>query len=420
MNKRTGMGAGTTLHDVEWLLTLFGTAIGAGILFLPIQAGLGGIWPLLILSCVSFPFVWLSHRTMTHLIVTHPTPCELSQVIEDDLGATAGLMVSILTLVFYLGLVVAYATGMINIASTYIEYQLGLEAIPRPVLSLLIALGLTAVMLAAGEDTILRITSAVVYPLISVLLFLSLYMIPMWHSTLFFATPNAHDLLKSLLLVLPVLIFSMDFSPICSLLAISYRNHYPDARVAMRRSDRTVYWNSLLLLVFVMFFVFSCILATHPEDLAFARQHNIDILTLMSLHMKLPILRFAFPMLAFAAILHSYFSVFLGARSGLVNMLGRLRRRNQVAAPTDTPHPIEWVTTLLIALPLWLLAIADPSILAIIGMLAAPIIALVCYVMPVYLFHRIPQLSVYRDRTSALVLVSGLLVITSYTLGYYL
>ena len=151
------------------------------------------------------------------------------------------------------------------------------------------------------------------------------------------------------------------------------------------------------------------------------RENTLKALELaLRLGMKLPILRFAFPMLAFAAILHSYFSVFLGARSGLVNMLGRLRRRNQVAAPTDTPHPIEWVTTLLIALPLWLLAIADPSILAIIGMLAAPIIALVCYVMPVYLFHRIPQLSVYRDRTSALVLVSGLLVITSYTLGYYL
>lgn len=413
------MQAGTTLHDVEWLLTLFGTAIGAGILFLPIQAGLGGIWPLLILSCVSFPFVWLSHRTLTHLVVTHPQPCELPQVIEDDLGVTAGQVVSILNFIFYLGLVVAYATGMINIASTYIEYQLGLEAIPRPVLSLLIALGLSAVMLAAGEDTILRITSAVAYPLISVLLFLSLYMIPMWHSAIFFATPNAHDLLKSLLLVLPILIFSMDFSPICSLLAVSYRNHYPEARVAMRRSDRTVYWNSLLLLVFVMFFVLSCVLATRPEDLAFAREHNIDILTLMSLHMKLPVLRFAFPILAFAAILHSYFSVFMGARSGLINMLGRLRRRSDTPQ-TEGPHHIEWVTTLLIALPLWLLAIADPPILAIVGMLAAPIIALVCYIMPVYLFRRIPHLRVYRDRTSALVLVSGLLVIASYGLGLVL
>jgi serine transporter len=412
------MQAGTTQHDVEWLLTLFGTAIGAGILFLPIQAGLGGIWPLLILSCISFPFVWLSHRTLTHLVVTHPKPCELPQVIEDDLGVTAGQIVSILNFVFYLGLVVAYATGMINIASTYIEYQLGLESIPRPVLSLLIALGLSAVMLAAGEDTILRITSAVVFPLISVLLFLSLYMIPMWHAETLFTTPNAHDLLKSLLLVLPVLIFSMDFSPICTLLAVSYRNHYPEARVALRRSDRTVYWNSLLLLVFVMFFVLSCVLATHAEDLTFARQHNIDILTLMSLHMKLPVLRFAFPLLAFAAILHSYFSVFLGARSGLINMLGRLRRRH--SKQNEGPHHIEWVTTLLIALPLWLLAIADPPILAIIGMLAAPIIALVCYVMPVYLFRRIPRLAVYRDRTSALVLASGLLVMASYGMGLLL
>ncbi|MFK8333453.1 HAAAP family serine/threonine permease, partial [Pseudomonas sp. BJa5] len=34
-------------HDTSWMLGLFGTAIGAVTLFLPINAGLGGFWPLL-------------------------------------------------------------------------------------------------------------------------------------------------------------------------------------------------------------------------------------------------------------------------------------------------------------------------------------------------------------------------------------
>lgn len=35
-----------TQHDTYWLLSLFGTAVGAGILFLPINIGLGdsGRW----------------------------------------------------------------------------------------------------------------------------------------------------------------------------------------------------------------------------------------------------------------------------------------------------------------------------------------------------------------------------------------
>ena len=31
-------------HDTHWVISLFGTAVGAGILFLPINLGLG-IWP---------------------------------------------------------------------------------------------------------------------------------------------------------------------------------------------------------------------------------------------------------------------------------------------------------------------------------------------------------------------------------------
>ena len=42
-------------HDRNWVLGLFATAIGAGTLFLPINAGLGGIWPLLIMAAARRP-----------------------------------------------------------------------------------------------------------------------------------------------------------------------------------------------------------------------------------------------------------------------------------------------------------------------------------------------------------------------------
>ena len=44
-------------QDTTWMLGLFGTAIGAGTLFLPINAGLGGFWPLVILALLSC--VWM-------------------------------------------------------------------------------------------------------------------------------------------------------------------------------------------------------------------------------------------------------------------------------------------------------------------------------------------------------------------------
>ena len=36
--------------DTAWVLNLFGTAVGAGVLFLPINAGMGGFWPLVVMA----------------------------------------------------------------------------------------------------------------------------------------------------------------------------------------------------------------------------------------------------------------------------------------------------------------------------------------------------------------------------------
>ena len=42
-------------QDTTWILSLYGTAIGAGTLFLPIAAGLNGLLPLLIMALIAFP-----------------------------------------------------------------------------------------------------------------------------------------------------------------------------------------------------------------------------------------------------------------------------------------------------------------------------------------------------------------------------
>lgn len=40
------------------MLGLYGTAIGAGVLFLPINAGIGGLIPLLIMLVLAFPMTF--------------------------------------------------------------------------------------------------------------------------------------------------------------------------------------------------------------------------------------------------------------------------------------------------------------------------------------------------------------------------
>ena len=52
-----------TAKDTGWMLNLFGTAIGAGVLYLPITAGAGGIWPPTS-HCCARRFVMLGHATV--------------------------------------------------------------------------------------------------------------------------------------------------------------------------------------------------------------------------------------------------------------------------------------------------------------------------------------------------------------------
>lgn len=51
--------------DTMWMLGLYGTAIGAGVLFLPINAGVGGLIPLIIMAILAFPMTFFAHRALT-------------------------------------------------------------------------------------------------------------------------------------------------------------------------------------------------------------------------------------------------------------------------------------------------------------------------------------------------------------------
>src|SRR5450830_1456740 len=61
--------------DTTWMLGLYGTAIGAGTLFLPINAGVGGFWPLLVLAILAFPMTFYAHRGLTRFVLSSSTNC---------------------------------------------------------------------------------------------------------------------------------------------------------------------------------------------------------------------------------------------------------------------------------------------------------------------------------------------------------
>ncbi len=405
--------------DKGWVLTCFGTAVGAGILFLPIRAGMGGIWPTILLTLIIFPITYVAHRGITRIVASCPKKTDIVGAVEYDLGSNAAFAVSVLYFLSIITICVGYATGITNIVGSFMTNQLGIGEISRPVLTFALLAVMTLVLLG-GSRIMVAVTSVITFPLIFLLAALSLYMIPYWNLSIFSVPVEPVDFIKNFLLLFPILVFAMNFSPVCSSLAAFYNEEYADKDEAVRRSDAVIKWTALILLIFVMFFVLSMILSCTPAMMAEAKKDNVDVLTIISLNFNQPLLVYTPPIIAFLAIASSYFGHFTGTREGLVGIVTRLATWNNPEKRDRFNYKkINLITTIIMFIGLWFLAVFNPPILKIIGAMSAPVIAMYAYLMPVALMRRVPRLFIYRSKLGAFVFIMGIVGIVGDFLGSY-
>ena len=88
--------------DTAWTVSLFGTAVGAGILFLPINAGAGGVWPLLAATILIWPMTFLAHRGLSRMVsASSKQTADITEVAEEFFGQGFG---KIFTLLYFLSI----------------------------------------------------------------------------------------------------------------------------------------------------------------------------------------------------------------------------------------------------------------------------------------------------------------------------
>ena len=91
---------GDRKHETMWMLGLYGTAIGAGTLFLPIDAGLNGLLPLIIMALLAFPMTYFSHRALCRFVLSGTSvKNDFTDVVVEHFGSMAG---NILTFLYFL------------------------------------------------------------------------------------------------------------------------------------------------------------------------------------------------------------------------------------------------------------------------------------------------------------------------------
>lgn len=410
-----GRATSWTKYDTGWTLSLFGTAIGAGILFLPINAGAGGLWPLLVVTALIGPMTFLTHRGLSRLVCASPrSGGDITVVVRDYFGQGAGKLITALYFLAIYPIVLIYGVGITNTVDSLLVNQLGMASPPRWLLSgLLIALMMG--VMVAGQRIMLLVTEWLVYPLLAILLGVTLYLVPSWQvgDMLSAPMPSAGDLALSVWMVIPVLVFAFNFSPAISQFSVAMRSRY--GADAPAKASMVLRRTTVLLVVFAMGFVWSCVLALGPNGLAAARESNLPVLSYLANVHGSPLIGYLGPAVAIVAIMSSFFGHYLGAAEGAA---GIVRSVTDSRGTRLDERRLRTGIAAFIFLTTWAAAIANPSILALIETLAGPVIASVLYLMPMIAIRRVPALAPYRGRLSnVFVTIAGVVAVAGILLS---
>jgi len=400
-------------QDTTWALSLFGTAIGAGVLFLPINAGSGGLLSLLLITVLAFPVMYYSHRALAKMIYASNSAEEgITGTIREYFGNKASIVFNIVYFVSIYTIVLMYSVALTNTASSFMVNQLHMSEPPRAILSLVLVIGLIAI-LNFGQDITVKVMSMLVYPFIISLLFIAVSLIPKWNtSMLSFSSVSAAStgtgFFTTILMVLPIIVFSFNHSPIISSFVMKQRATYGIEAVDAKSAQiqKVCY---IMTFGVVMFFVWSSVLSLTPNDLVMAKEQNLSILSYLANELNSPLVTIAAPIIAFVAITKSFLGHYVGAYEVMRDMIIKSGKARGKDIKEKT---IKTSILVFVVLTCWYVAYANPSILGLIDSLSGPLVAAILCVLPMYAIRKVPVLSKYRGKLSnVFVIIVGLLTI---------
>lgn len=392
-----------TKHDTSWMLSLFGTAVGAGILFLPINIGIGGFWSLIIMAVLAGPMTFLAHRGLARFVLSSSRrDADFTDVVEEHFGKSAGRMISMLYFLSIFPILLIYGVGLTNTVDSFVVNQMGWESPNRVLLSGVLVFGMISIMMA-GEKVMLRSFELIVYPLAAILAGLSLYLIPNWQMPHMAMDVDLGQFTHTLWLAIPVTVFAFSHAAAISSFTHAQRRQYGDQ--AQPKSEQILKRTSVMLISFVLFFVFSCVLSLTPEQLTEAKMQNVSVLSYLANVNDSPFIVALGPIIAFIAITSSFLGHFLGARESLNGMM-----QKQLSWSAGT---IDKVGIVFMFLAIWGASIMNPSILGMMEALSGPVIAMILFLMPMIAVFKVESLKRYRGNASTyFIILMGALAVT--------
>lgn len=397
-------------EETLWSFALYGTAVGAGTLFLPIQLGAAGAVVLFITALVAWPLTYWPHRALCQFILSANTPANvgITGAVTHYYGKKIGNLITTLYFIAFFVVVLIYAVAITNSLAEQIARYRPVDLPLRALLSLGVVLLLNLIFLT-GRQTTIKVMGMLVFPLIAYFLFLSIYLTGSWQPSLLTSRieVNAHTL-HQVWLSIPVMVFAFSHTPIISTFAIDRREKYGEQ--AMGKCKKIMKVAYLIICLSVLFFVFSCLMSIPPSYINTAKNEGVTILSALSMMPNSPSwLSISGIIVAVVAMsksfLGTYFGVIEGASEMVKSGLGQIGVRKSRSFNRV-------MSILLVSAVTFIVCCINPNAISMIYAISGPLIAMILFIMPTLSTYLIPALKPYRSIGSLITLIVGLMCVS--------
>ena len=201
----------------------YGTAVGAGTLFLPIQLGRQAV-VLLITALVALLTYW-AHILCQFILSSKTSAGEgITGAVTHYYGKKIGNLITTLYFIAFFVVVLIYAVAITNSLTEQLAKHMVIDLRIRMLVSLGVVLILNLIFLMGRHATI-RVMGFLVFPLIAYFLFLSIYLVGSWQPDLLTTQVEFNqNTLHQIWISIPVMVFAFSHTPIISTFAIDRQN----------------------------------------------------------------------------------------------------------------------------------------------------------------------------------------------------
>ncbi len=403
----------TTRHswrwqDNIWALGLYGTAVGAGTLFLPVEIGTRGPVIFLIMLLLGLPLSLLPHLLLCRVYMREEeTATGTLPIFGSFFSGRGEKLMTLFYCVTFFPVTLVYGVALVNAMDNFLTEHLHITGISRGPLSFIVVAALY-VVLSKGRDKVVATMSALALPFAASVLLIGISLIPDWHLSNFTSaitevksTPLSTTM-KGIWLTLPLITFSFCCAPMVSPLTSYYREKRAEGESKALFVIRVAY---VAIFTSIIFFVLSCVLSIPHDSFVQAKAQNLNALSVMKGNGDFSLIYYLAPFIAIIGMTKS----FLGVGLSVAETFGQLAASVSGKKAATSKR----VASLVLFLLTFGIVYANPDVINLIETFCGPLIAVILFLIPAYLIYTRAALAQLRGVTVFLVVLGGLATLSA-------